>query len=73
MKYIVDRIEGDLAVLEDKAGRHCSVPLSRLSEGVHDGACLNETDGVFTPDPARERKRRRRMAEKLRNMMKEQR
>ena len=69
MKYIIDRIENDVAVLEDEAGRHIRVPVLRLPQGVRDGTCLTEADGVFTADPAREELRRLQLARRVRRLL----
>jgi hypothetical protein len=41
--YVVDRIEGTIAVLIDDDGRSASVPLERLPAGVAEGIVLRVT------------------------------
>jgi len=41
--YVVDRIEGTIAVLIDDDGRPASVPLERLPSGVEEGVVLRVT------------------------------
>ena len=52
MKYTVDRIEGDIAVLENEDERRVKVKMSLLPEGVREGSCLSEENGVFRLDEA---------------------
>ena len=52
MKYTVDRIEGDIAVLENEDERRVKVKMSLLPEGVREGSCLSEENGAFRLDEA---------------------
>ena len=52
MKYTVDRIEGDIAVLENEDERRVKVKMSLLPEGVREGCCLTEENGAFRLDEA---------------------
>lgn len=47
--YIIDRIEGDLAVVETDSG-FINVPLGNISGRIRDGAVLACADGGFTVD-----------------------
>ncbi len=60
---IVDRIEGELAVLEMQLGHQLVVPTIYLPREIHDGAVLNI---VFEYDPEATKKKRA-DAEKLQN------
>ena len=61
MRYTVDRIGEGRAVLESETGERLVITASLLPEGAREGSCLTETDGVFLPDPAREKKRRKKL------------
>ena len=52
MKYTVDRIEGDIAVLENEDAQHVKVNVSLFPEGVREGCCLTEKNGLFHLDEA---------------------
>lgn len=47
---IVDRIEGDLAVVEIEKGRFENVPVGSIEGDVRDGAVLVERDGGYVVD-----------------------
>jgi hypothetical protein len=71
--YVVDRIEGTIAVLIDDDGRSASVPLERLPNGVEEGIVLRVTlASANVPNWSHaaidqtETKRRRQEAEELR-------
>ena len=68
MKYVVDRIDRGRAVLESDTGERLAVKASLLPEGTREGSCLTETDGVFHPDPTREKKRRKKLFGMLRSL-----
>ena len=52
MRCIVERLEGETALLEDEEGRRIERPLSQLPP-VKEGDALVEEDGVWRPDPER--------------------
>ena len=58
MLYIIDRIEGDRAVLETASGGRLLVVLSRLPADVREGSCLTEKYGYFYADTETELARR---------------
>ncbi len=57
MQAIVDRLEGDIAVLEIDGTRFEDVPLSRLPEGTRQGSVLAGEPGSWRLDPDAERER----------------
>jgi len=64
MHYIVDRIEGGLAVCEREDGAFEDIPLCQLPKGVRDGSMLVREDGAWALDLRAERERRKRLFEK---------
>lgn len=50
MKLIIDRFEGDIAVLEDESERHINVKKSDLPADSKEGSVLDFTDGIYTVD-----------------------
>lgn len=62
MRYIVDRIEGDIAVCEDDNNELVDISLDRLPEGVSSGDILTEEKGIFTVDMSATEKRRAEIA-----------
>lgn len=65
-KVIVDRIEGDLAVLELPDGGQATLPTRLLPRGLHDGAVL---DVAVTLDAADEARRRAEVEELQRRLL----
>lgn len=50
MKGILDRFEGELAVLETQERKIIMIPRSRLPEGVCEGDVIYEENGVYGVD-----------------------
>ena len=66
MKYAVDRIEGDIVVLQDLESKEMSeVELSLLPEGIKDGTILSFINDEYTIDLSDEEERRKRILEKM--------
>lgn len=65
MRYIVDRIEGDVAVLERDDLAFEDVPLSELPEGTAQHDCLECEGGTWRIDRERTEERKRTIAEKM--------
>ena len=69
-KLIVDRIVGDIAVLEKNDRSHIEVPLSDIGVDIKEGSVLLFDGSVYTADDDSEAARRKRifeMQQKLRN------
>ncbi len=58
MYYTVDRLEGELAVLETEGKHTVTLPLSELPEGVKERDVLTQEDGAWrvAPDEAERRR-----------------
>lgn len=69
-KYIVDRIEEGIAVLEKEDMSHIEIPLSDFGIKVSEGNVLIFENGEFTLDEHYEKERRRRLFEKQKNIFK---
>lgn len=50
MRYIIDRFEGDTAVLEDENKEFLNVPKSILPENSNESDCLVFEDGKYIID-----------------------
>lgn len=70
--YIIDRFEGETAVLEGVGGAMCDVPRRRLPAGAKQGDVLVETDGVFEVDTAATKRRTESIRKKMRSLFEEQ-
>ena len=68
MRYTVDRIEEDLAVLEGEDRTMRTVPLSQLPQGIREGAVVTATEEGFTLDADADRAAR--IREKMRRLWK---
>ena len=64
MQYIIDRIEGNLAVCERADGRFEDISLEQLPKGAREGSVLLFQDGAWALDLKAERERRQRLFEK---------
>ena len=64
MRYIIDRIEGNIAVCEDEQRNMIDINLSVLPNGVKEGSVINYEKGKYTADKKSEAERR----EKIRNL-----
>ncbi len=62
--WIIDRIEGDVAVVELSAGKTVSLPLSSLPEGTKEGSVLRLT--LDKEEEARRKKKTRSLFDRLR-------
>ena len=61
---VIDRIEGDTAVIELSGRAFIDVPLDRIDGNVRDGAVLTEVDGRYLVDEAATSERVRRTSKK---------
>lgn len=62
MRYIVDRLEGGIAVCEDENKEFVGISLEKLPEGIRSGDMIVETEEGFTVDRAAAEKRRAEIA-----------
>ncbi len=58
MKYVLDRVEEGIAVLQAQNGNLVRLPLSALPAGAEEGSVLREEGGAFVPDEAAAEARR---------------
>lgn len=65
---VIDRIEGDVAVVEIAKGEFRDVPLDRIDGEARDGAVLVERDGRCAVDEGATAERRRRLDERRRSL-----
>ena len=62
--WTIDRIEGDVAVVELSAGKTVNLPLSALPQGVKEGSVLRLT--LDKEEEARRKKKYRSLFDRLR-------
>ena len=60
---VIDRIEGDVAVVEVSKGEFVDVPVSLIEGRVRDGAVLAPAGGSYLGDEAATKERRERLGE----------
>lgn len=63
MRYIIDRFEGDTAVLEDENKKFLNVPKSILPEISDEGDCLVFKDGKYIIDKETTKKLKREISD----------
>lgn len=69
MYYIIDRIEGDIAVCEADDMSHVDIPLSLLPENVKEGSILKiGTDNEYIIDEEAEKERKQRILKKQKRL-----
>lgn len=57
MKYVIDRFEGDMAILENEQGETMDVACGMLPENVKEGDSLTlNKDGTYTLDETSSRR-----------------
>lgn len=64
--YMIDRLEGDVAVLEDSGANLHDVPISELPEGAAKGDCITLENGRWSIDAGETQRRAARIADKMR-------
>ena len=69
-RYIVDRVEDGIAVLEKEDLTHVEIPVSEIDYEVKEGNALLFESGKLTLDEAYEAERRRKIFEKQKNIFK---
>ena len=67
---IVDRIEGNIAVVENDKGEHIEIPLRELPNDIREGSVLKAAEGGYIHDIEAEEKRRQEMAAKTKRLFK---
>ena len=65
MKYIIDRLEEEMAVCENESREMIPIPLKELPPGAQEGDVILEQDVVFCVDSGATEKRSRQMRRKL--------
>ena len=70
MKYIVDRIEGDLALCETENEEMVNLPLKDLSEGTKEGSVLIQEGNSWMLDQDEELARMERIRKKMQHLRK---
>ncbi len=72
MKWIVDRIENNLVVLENSTTREIKeVELNQLPSSIHEGAILIKCDCNYILDEEDELKRRKEIEERFKRLRKQ--
>jgi hypothetical protein len=67
--YIIDRIEGDVAVVEH-GDDMLNIPLSELPKGVREGSVLRKKEGGgFEPDEAARKKRLKTLKDRFSSLL----
>lgn len=70
--YIVDRFEGDMAVLEGDGGVMRDIPIRALPAGVKQGDVLTEEHGAFRVDRDATQRRAESIHKQMRDLFENQ-
>ena len=69
MKYALDRIEENIAILENiETGERRKISIQHLPPNIHEGTILKEKNNTYTIDIQEEEKRRRKIQEKFKKL-----
>ena len=68
VRYIVDRVEGEIAVCERDDLKFFDISLVELPQDVKAGDCLVLSDGVWSVDVDETATRRQRIGKKMRDL-----
>ena len=63
--HVIDRVEGEVAVLVGDDGKKQDVPISSLPKGTCEGSCLRKNGDAFLLDEAETKRREQRIKSKL--------
>lgn len=69
MHYVLDRFEGDFAVLIDGDGGTLNIQISEIPKNAHEGDALISEGGIWTLDSAKTQERRSLMEDKLSRLL----
>lgn len=69
--YIIDRIEGKIAICEQENRETIEIPLMELYDGAKEGDCFALNDGIFKYDGTMTKDRRKRNIELQNNLFEE--
>ncbi len=69
MKYALDRIEEDIAILENiETGKLIKISIFNLPQNIHEGTILKKENNTYLIDTKEEEKRRRKIQEKFKKL-----
>ena len=69
MKYALDRIEENIAILENiETGERRKISIQHLPPNIHEGTILKEKNNTYTIDIQEEEKRRKEIEEKFKKL-----
>ena len=68
MQYIIDRWEGDYAILETDGGEMIDVPRGQIPPDAREGDVLSCQGGLYRVEEEETRARRARIEEKMRRL-----
>ena len=69
MKYALDRIEEDIAILENiETGELIKISIQHLPPNIHEGTILKKENNTYLIDTKEEEKRRRKIQEKFKKL-----
>lgn len=69
MKYALDRIEEDIAILENiETGELIKISIFNLPQNIYEGTILKKENNTYLIDTKEEEKRRRKIQEKFKKL-----
>lgn len=69
MKWIVDRIEGNIVILENERTKEkLEIEQEKLPDSIHDGSVLLQSDQQFILDLNSEEEKRKKIEEKFQKL-----
>ena len=70
MRYIIDRIEGNIAVCEDENGNFVEIDILSLPSNIKEGDCIKFENSKYILDEKYAEERRKNIRKKMNNLWK---
>lgn len=70
MKYIIDRIEQNIAICEDENGNIVEIPKENLPQDIKEGSCIIEQNSIYILDENSTNKKREEIKKRMDNLWK---
>ena len=70
MRYIIDRIEGNIAICENENGNFLEIDILSLPSNIKEGDCIKFENSKYTVDEKYAEERRKNIRKKMNNLWK---
>ena len=70
MRYIIDRIEGNIAVCEDENGKMIEIDILKLPQNIKEGDCIKLENSNYVKDEKYTEERKENLKKRMNNLWK---